>query len=74
MLPERKRRHAGERPRGIPRTPTVPKGGRADLRLVPPDPGDPESWKRLMNLLFVSEQDELFAWAQGVRAAVERSA
>ena len=73
-LPEKKPRHSGERPRGICCTSTTPPGGRADLRLVPPPANDPESWIRLMNLLFVSEEDDLFVWARGVRAAVEASA
>ena len=37
---------------------------------VPP-PTDPESWKRLMNFLFVHEEDALFRWLRGVRRVVE---
>lgn len=63
-----------EQPRDVPRALTPPPNGRADLRLVPPAPDDAESWKRLMNVLFVHEEDELFVWARGVRAALEASA
>ncbi len=41
------------------RTPTLP-------------PVDSEyHWKKLMNLLFIHEQDALFEWLRAVRAAVE---
>lgn len=37
----------------------------------PPRPvTDPEMWKRLLNHLYINEEDELFRWATSVRAAV----
>ncbi len=45
---------------------------RADLRLVPPPPDDAENWTKLMNLLFLYEQDQLFVWARGVRRALQQ--
>ncbi len=53
------------------RTPKLTARGRANLRLVPPSPNDPENWKRLMNVLFIHEEDALFHWARSVRATVE---
>ena len=40
------------------------------LRLVPLPPTDPEMWKRLLNRLYLLEEDDLFRWANEVRAAV----
>ncbi len=62
-----------ERPPAAPRTPKLTARGRTNLRLVPPSPDDPENWKRLMNVLFIHEEDALFRWARSVRAAVEES-
>ncbi len=39
-----------------------------------PPPDDAENWTKLMNLLFLYEQDQLFVWARGVRHAVEEEA
>ncbi len=60
----------GQQLRGVSHTPPT---GRTDLRLAPPAPDDPEAWKRLMNLLFVNEEDELFRWLRSVRAVVEEA-
>ena len=55
-----------------PRTPTLPASDRRrSLHLVPPAPTDAENWKKLMNFLFVHEQDQLFVWLRSVRAAVD---
>ncbi len=40
------------------------------LRLVPPPPTDAENWKRLMNFVYVHEEDALFEWLREVRAAI----
>jgi hypothetical protein len=40
------------------------------LRLAPL-PDDFERWKRLMNLVFLLEEDRLFEWLKTVQAAVE---
>lgn len=56
------------------RTPKLTARGRANLRLVPPSPDDPENWIKLMNLVFISEEDQLFTWLRSVRAALEASA
>lgn len=29
-----------------------------------PAPTDPEMWKRLLNLLYINEEDELFRWTK----------
>lgn len=42
-------------------------------RLVPPPPDDPENWIRLLNFLYLHEQDQLFVWLRGVRQAVEEA-
>ena len=56
----------------MPRTPMRAPTGRPDfLRPVPPPIDHEPSWRRLMNLLYLHEQDQLFAWLRGVRAAVE---
>jgi hypothetical protein len=45
---------------------------RRRLKAVTPPPTDAESWKRLMNFLFICEQDGLFEWLRdSVRPAVE---
>ncbi len=54
------------------RTPTRPLPARPDfLRPVPPPPDSEYMWRRLMNFLFVHEQDDLFVWLRSVRAVVE---
>ncbi len=63
MIPDDTPQRIGQRPRGVSHR-------RTDLCLVPPAPDDPENWKKLMNLLFVNEEDELFVWARGVRRVV----
>lgn len=42
------------------------------LRLVPPPPDDFENWKRLLNLLFILEEDRLFEWLRLVREEIVR--
>ncbi len=43
-------------------------------RAEPPTPSinDRDSWRRLLNSLYLHEEDELFRWPQNVRAAVCR--
>ena len=43
------------------------------LRLAPPPIDHEPSWRRIMNLLYLHEQDQLFAWLRGVRAAGEEA-
>ncbi len=74
MLPEENRQHPRGRLRDVSRVTMPPPSGRADLRLAPPTADDPEYWRRLMNHLFLAEEDELFAWLRNVRAVVEASA
>ncbi len=40
------------------------------LRLVPPPPDSAEMWKRLLNRLYLDEEDELFKWAKATREAI----
>jgi hypothetical protein len=44
------------------------------LQLVLPPIDDPDAWRRLLNLLYLHKQDELFRWAQTVRKAAEQAA
>lgn len=44
---------------------------RAKLRPVPPPADHEPSWRRLMNLVYLLEEDQLFAWLRCVRVAVE---
>jgi hypothetical protein len=39
-------------------------GATMKLRAVPPPPGDPESWQRLLNVLYLHGQDDLFRWSK----------
>ena len=48
-------------------------GRPAPSRPVVSPPTDAEHWKRLMNFLFVHEEDALFRWLRGVRRAVEEA-
>jgi hypothetical protein len=50
-----------------PRTLTA---SRAPLRAVVPPPGGSDAWPRLLNFLYLHEQDELFRWCREVRAAL----
>ena len=43
------------------------------LRPVPPLPTDERCWRRLLNVLYLAEEDELFRWAQLVRQVVEEN-
>ena len=52
-------------------TPPPPHDRPNSPRPVVPPPTDRESWKRLMNFLFVHEEDALFRWLRGVRRVVE---
>ncbi len=47
--------------------------GRMRLRMVPPPPDDEQCWNKLLNYLFLKEQDALFRWLKGVRRTVEEA-
>jgi hypothetical protein len=40
------------------------------LTLVPPPPDDERMWRRLLNHVYLCEEDELFRWLRSVRQAV----
>ena len=40
---------------------------RPKLKVVLSTPDDPYMWKRLLNRLYLYEEDELFRWAKTVR-------
>ena len=54
-----------------PKPPPVSRPG--SPRPVPP-PTDRANWKKLMNFLYVHEEDALFRWLRGVRRAAEDAA
>ena len=48
-----------------------PKGRRPNLGSVPPPVDSKHHWRRLMNLVYLAEEDALFRWLRQVRATVE---
>lgn len=43
------------------------------MRLAPPPPTDEANWRRLLNLVYIAEEDALFVWLRSVREAVEEA-
>jgi hypothetical protein len=48
-------------------------GERPKLRLAPPPVDSEHHWRRLMNLVYLAEEDALFRWLRQVRATVEEA-
>ena len=49
-------------------------GSATKLRAAPPPPGDPDSWRQLLNFLYLHERDDLFRWCRHVREVVSEDA